>query len=407
MFSVAHIVRRFSFDAWGGSENVIWNTVLSQRNRGVNAEILTTSALSVPGDEICQGVQIRRFHYWYPYFPMPPKVRQILDQKGGSLFAPALFQTLRRNDYDMVHVHCTGRMAQVCVGMAYKQKIPCVISLHGGNMELSKMEIMRMLKPVKWKFYYGGAVDRLLKIRGDALARADAVICSGRNEEAALKEKYPHQRILYLPNGIDNESFYRKTQMSARREWKIPSGCILILCIAPITYQKNQMILLRLLADEPGTHLLLIGPVVSVRYYQEILTQAETLNISSRLTVIPGLPEKGARLKAILHEADVLVIPAEHEPSSTVVLEAMAAGIPIIASNAGGVKELIVNNRNGLLFPSGHYEALRMAYEKLSYDAGLRETLVQQAGQDVRKYSWDALMEKLLRFYRELIRVKN
>lgn len=93
---IAHVLRRFTFGEWGGTETVVWNTVLQQRSRGVEAEILSTAALSVPGEEVRDGIPIRRFRYWYPYFPMTAQTRRELDKKGGNPFCPGLFRALRR-----------------------------------------------------------------------------------------------------------------------------------------------------------------------------------------------------------------------------------------------------------------------------------------------------------------------
>ena len=407
MLKVAHVVRRFAFHEWGGTENVVWNTVLYQRRRGINAEILATAALSKPGEEIHQGIQIRRFRHWYPYFPMTKQIREILDKKGGSPYVPALFRMLRKEPYDLIHIHCGGRMAQISASLARRRDIPCVITLHGGSADVPKSEIRRMMKPVKGKFHYGGVIDRMLKKRCDPLAAADAVICLNRNEEAILKAKYPGRRIIHLPNGVDDSGFRVKPGYSVRREWRIPAGCSLIVCTARIDHQKNQLILLRLLADEPQSHLILIGPVTSAHYYREITAEAERLKVSGRLTVIPGLPPGDPRLKAVLHEADIFILPSVHEPFGIAVLEAMAAGIPVIASNAGGLRDLIVNERNGLLFASGDYDGLRNAYRQLNGDLLLREKLIRQATLDVRKYSWDSLMERLMLLYRELMYAKS
>ena len=84
MVKIAHVVRRLVFEEWGGTETVVWNTVLHQNRTGMEPEILATSALSVPGEEVREGIRIRRFKYFYPYFPMPENARLALDKKGGS-----------------------------------------------------------------------------------------------------------------------------------------------------------------------------------------------------------------------------------------------------------------------------------------------------------------------------------
>ena len=399
---VAHVLRRFTFEEWGGTETVVWNTALNQQARGIDAEILCTAALSQPGEEIRDGVPIRRFKYWYPYIPMPRSARLELDKKGGNPFAPALFRALRTEHFDLIHIHCGGRLSVMCALTAHKLHIPCLISLHGGFADVPKEELRKMMSPTKGKFHYGGIIDRLFGLRRNVIGEADAVICISRKEEDLLKEQFPGHRIVYQPNGVDCEKFREKPPCSPRREWNIPADRRLVLCISRIDYQKNQKLLLELPAHDPQCHLLLIGPVTSPWYHEELLELARKKGVSDRLTVIPGLQPEDPRLKAILHEADVFVLPSLHEPFGIVVLEAWSAGIPVIASQVGGLKDFIRPGRNGLLFDPAHGEELVKCYDTLIGDPNLRQALASAALEDVRNYSWPALTGRLLDLYEEL-----
>ena len=128
--------------------------------------------------------------------------------------------------------------------------------------------------------------------------------------------------------------------------------------------------------------------------------------MSDRLTVIPGLPPSDPRLKAILHEADVFILPSLHEPFGIVILEAWSAGIPVIASRAGGLKDFIESGRTGLLFDPGHPEELVRAYETLTGDPELRRRLADAAREEVRNYSWKVLTGRLLDLYADLMAKK-
>ena len=92
---IAHIVRRFTFSEWGGTESVVWNIALQQKAQGLTPEIICTAALDKIGCEVIDGITIRRFPYFYPYFPMPGKDKLALDKKGGNPFAPELLKYLR------------------------------------------------------------------------------------------------------------------------------------------------------------------------------------------------------------------------------------------------------------------------------------------------------------------------
>ena len=399
---VAHVVRRFVFDEWGGTETVVWNTVLRQRAAGMDAEILATSALSVPGEEVREGVRIRRFAYRYPYFPMPEKTRLVLDKKGGNPFCPKLLDALRTGGFSLIHIHCAGRLSVQCALLARRLGIPCVISLHGGHAAVPPEELRQMMAPVRGKFNYGGLIDRLRGLRRDAVAEASAAICISRDEEARLKERYPGHRIVYLPNGVDVASFAQKPSCSPRTEWGIPPTRRLMLCISRIDYQKNQIALLEPLARLPETHLLLVGPVTAPWYHERLLSRARELQCQDRLTVIPGLPPGDPRLKAILHEADIFVLPSLHEPFGIVALEAWSAGLPVIAARTGGLKDFIADGRNGLLFDPKDTEGLVRCVRRLLEDAALRASLATAARADVQAYSWEAVTDRLRTLYMEL-----
>ena len=399
---VAHVLRRFVFEEWGGTETVVWNTVLKQRARGVEAEILATAALGTPGEERREGVRIRRFPYWYPYFPLGAKAKLELDKKGGNPFVPSLFRALRQGGFDLVHIHCGGRMAVMSALEAHRLGIPCVVSLHGGFAAVPPAELQKMMAVTKGKFHYGGVIDRLAGYRRNVIGETDAVICISREEERLLKEQFPKQRIVYLPNGVNCEDFEVKPDCSPRQEWNIPLERTLVLCISRIDYQKNQKMLLELLSHDANCHLLLIGPITAPWYHQELLARAEELRVADRLTVVPGLPPNDARLKAILHEAQMFALPSLHEPFGIVALEAWAAGIPVLASAVGGLKDFIVSERNGLLFAPGDVAGLVGCYERLSRDGDLRRQLADTARQDVQNYSWTALTDRLLALYGEL-----
>ncbi|MBO4491020.1 MAG: glycosyltransferase family 4 protein [Lentisphaeria bacterium] len=404
---VAHVLRRFTRSEWGGTESVVWNTVLQLRARGADPEILTTSALSKPGEEWDDGVRIRRFPYWYPYFPMTGRAALEMDKKGGNPFSPGLFRALKKGRFDLIHIHCGGRLSVMCALTAHRLGIPCVISLHGGFAAVPDGELKNMMAPARGRFHYGGIIDRIAGYRRNAVAESDAVICISRAEERLLKEQFPDRRIVYLPNGVNCDEFAQKPSSTPQAEWRIPADRRLILCISRIDYQKNQKILLEILRKDPNSHLLLLGPVTSPWYCEEVKNRAKELGVADRLTVIPGLPPGDPRLKAVLHEADLFVLPSLHEPFGIVALEAWAAGLPVLASGAGGLADFITPERNGLFFDPEKPESLVCAYERLIGDPGLRENLIAHAQEDVRAFSWPALTDRLLNLYGELLHEKR
>ena len=199
---IAHIVRRFTFSEWGGTESVVWNIALQQKSQGLTPEILCTAALDRIGCEIVNGITIRRFPYVYPYFPMPEKDRTALDKKGGNPFSPELLRYLKHGNFDIFHLHAGGRIAQYSIRLGKKLQTPCIMSLHGGACAIPEQEMALMLKPLKHKFSYGGILDRIFNVRQAPESRADLLLALSKEEKAKLEVRYPGKRVELFPNGI-------------------------------------------------------------------------------------------------------------------------------------------------------------------------------------------------------------
>ena len=395
---IAHIVRRFCFDEWGGTESVVWNIALQQKAQGLTPEILCTAALDQGGVEVKCGITIRRFPYFYPYFPMPGKDKLALDKKGGNPFVPEMMKELRQGNYDIFHIHAGGRIAQNVSVLGKKLHIPCVMSLHGGSCVIPKQEMELMLKPLKHKFSYGGIIDRLKRTRFAPESNMDLLLALSKEETAALQSRFPQVKVDAFPNGILHRELPEEGVF--RKKYNIPEDKKVILCISRIDYQKNQKILLELLNNTGDTHLLLIGPITAAWYFEELQKRAAELNLTERLTVIPGLPPDSLELLQALKTAHCFILPSRHEPFGIAALEALDAGLPLIASAVGGLKDFLKNGENAMLFEDNNGDDLCRAYTE---SAVLREHLIANGKQTARAYTWQTLAEKLTAIYRELL----
>ena len=393
---IAHIVRRFSFDEWGGTESVVWNIALQQKAQGLTPEIFCTAALDKVGVEVVDGITIRRFAYIYPYWPMPRRDKLALDKKGGNPFAPELFKALRYSQSSIFHIHAGGRLASYSIKLGKLMQIPCIMSLHGGACAIPEQEMKLMLKPLKYKLAYGGIIDRIFQVRQAPESVADLLLALSKEEKAKLEERYPGKRVELFPNGILHRELPEIGNF--REKYNIPDDKKVILCISRIDYQKNQKLLLELLTPHPDTHLLLIGPVTAAWYYNEILAAAEMLGVKERLTVIPGLKPDSVELLQALKTAYCFVLPSRHEPFGIAALEALDAQVPLIAAAVGGLKDFLQDGKNALLFEDNNASSLLEAYNKIEL---LRNDLTTNGIVTAQAYNWQSIAEKLTEIYRE------
>ena len=384
---IAHVVRRYSPAEWGGTETVVKHTVAEQRALGHDPRIFCTAALQPPDARSTEDVSF--FPYFYPYFPMPAADRLKLDKKGGSPYAPKLIKAVEAFRPDVIHIHAGGRLACAAVKLAKRLGVPSVISLHGGAAAVPASELEEMLKPLKGKFPYGAILDRLFGLRFDPLAKVDVIICISHEEERRLKEKYPGRNVQYLPNGVDGGEVRAAARPGSN-----------ILCVSRIDYQKNQLALVELLAARPGCRLTLVGPITARWYADKIAARAKELGVGDRLTLVPGLPPGSAELEAAFASADVFVLPSVHEPFGIVALEAMARGIPLIASNVGGLPDFVKDGENGLLFDPSDPANLVRAFDRLVALPPERvEAMVSAARATADQFTWRSVVDRLMRIY--------
>ena len=353
---IAHIVRRFSFDEWGGTESVVWHIARQQKSQGLMPEILCTAALDKVGCEVVDGITIKRFPYFYPYFPMPAKDRLTLDKKGGNPFSLPLLKALKNGNYDIFHIHAGARLANTAILLGKKLSIPCIMSLHGGSCAIPEQEMALMLKPLQKKFSYGGVIDRLCRLRFTPESRADLLLALSREEVEKLQKRYPEKKVGLFPNGILHRELPEAGDF--REKYHIPADKKIILCISRIDYQKNQKILLAILRKYADTHLLLIGPVTAQWYHDELLKEAGADGLQNRLTIIPGLPPDSMELLQAFKTAHCFVLPSRHEPFGIAALEALDARVPLIASSVGGLRDFLADGENALLFKDNNTDSL-------------------------------------------------
>ena len=404
----AHIIRRFAFSEWGGTESVVWNTARTLQEKGNPSEIFATRALSSVQDEVKNAIQIHRLNYKYPFFPLSKEKARILDKKGGNPVVPGLQRALMKGEFDILHCHTMGRMAAVTRAAAKQLHVPYVMTLHGGYFDVPPAEIRQMMKPLKGMIPYGNIMDRLLGRRIDALKLANGIVCVGENELQPAKEHFPDKLIIHLPNGVNYDYFHKYEGSDFRRQVGIRPDRKILLCVSRIDYQKNQLMLPEVLAilGEPW-HLVLVGALTAEWYMDKLREKIRLMGLSDRVTMINGVPPDSSLLPAAYHASSAFLLPSLHEPFGIVVLEAWSSGTPVIASPVGGLKTLIRDGETGFFAPAeGAPDEWAGLIRKLDEDAELRDRITEAASAEAReKYSWDVITDKLLDFYQEVQRI--
>ena len=406
---IAHVMRRFSPDKWGGTEGVVFNLSRELERRGIASSIYCTDMLSRPGNDRMDTVHIRRFRYVFPWVGLSKEDKRKLELKGGSPFAPGLLVALlRERGLSVIHTHVQHRLGGMARTVARLKGIPLVVSLHGGYFTVPDSQIEKMRTPFRGKLEWGRVFGALLGSRR-VLNDADAIVCVGRNEYDEVKRRYPLKNVFHVPNGVDVRRFSQAEGTLFREAYGFGPSEKIVLCVSRIDYQKNQLGLIRAFAAFAGSHpdhrLVLIGPVTVEDYRAELFQTVERLGIARKTKIMEGLRPDDPLLPSAYHAAEMLVLPSEHEPFGIVVLEAWAAGLPVIASRVGGVPGFATDGRNALLVEPGRIDELAARMAEMADDAALRATLSEAAFQEVSsRYDWENVADQLCGIYRKLMR---
>ena len=405
--TILHVPRRFVAEEWGGTETVILEISRQQKMAGMNPVIYTSMALARQREEIIGGVSVRRFPYSYPFFGLTAADRAALDKKGGNLLSLSLFAALlRAPDVRLFHAHALKRLGGEVRTAARLRKKPFVVSLHGGVFDVPKAEMDLMLKPVANKSEWGKPLGALFGSRR-VLEDADYVICVGQSEMEKARQHLGHDRIAYLPNGVDCAKFTSADGAAFRAKHGIPPAAFLVLNISRIDAQKNQLLLLEAFiqfqATQPGAYLVLIGPETQPGYATKLRELMAASGLANSVKLLPGMRNDDPELIQAFHACDVFVLPSMHEPFGIVVLEAWSAGKPVIVSHLGGLQALVREGETGIFIDPNAPDAVADLAAKLARFArepGLGQAIGAAGRQEaLSAYDWAQVSQQLETLY--------
>ena len=351
----------------GGSQMVLHNLATQLTRRGDTALVLAPR------------VDHAGPHVDFPY-PVHRYPRLLSRRFGVRQTLPQLLQLYWRYRFDVLH--CFSGYPSAYVGATFKRlcAVPLVVRPYGGDD----------IRP-------GGRTrrhPRLARRLHTALTAADAVIAQGRFLQDILRDLgVAEQRLHVIHNGIDLAAFTTDIPFPHPRPY--------ILGLGKLTYHKGFDVLLKAYArlSNPAPDLLIAGSGDEAQPLQQL---AATLGIAQRVTFLGWID--GMDKIRLLRSALCFVCPSRREPFANVLLEALAAGLPVVASNAGGNPELVHHDAHGLLFPSEDEAALAQILGQLLDTPALLTRLRSAVPGFVRQFDWPLVVERFLHIYQEVCR---
>ena len=298
-------------------------------------------------------------------------------------FGPAMLRfILHRERISLVHTHCPHSAVPI-MNAARGMDLPLVGHVHDLDQ--------------RW------VTPRTLPVQNRARSVVAAVSDAAAEHVVDLGVDRAHVRRIY--NGVHLVPQLPGVRERAREELGVSEGEIAIALVGRLVRRKGAADLLRALADPrlDGLPLraLLVGGTepAEPRFRDELVRLALEAGVASRI-VFCGEVENAAVLHA---GCDIAVVPARREAFGRAVVEAMHAGVPIVAYRDGALPELVRDGREGFLVEPGDIPALSEALHRLATDAPLRARLGAAGHDRARQFSHGRFVAEVVDLYRELL----
>jgi glycosyltransferase involved in cell wall biosynthesis len=254
--------------------------------------------------------------------------------------------------------------------------------------------------------YFGLAATRLVRGTERALMRlTDRVVAISTSQKADLCQRYAvssAERTVVVELGLDLAALLAlEPHARAAGEFGASPGDVVFGYVGRFVAIKDLPTLIRAFArvsaDVRGARLILVGDGDERR---DVETLVRECGIGDRVCLAGWRTD----LVAVYGAIDVGVLSSRNEGTPVALIEAMAAGRPVVATDAGGVADVVAHERTGLVVPRGDVEALAAAMTRLARDAALRRRLGDEARRAVApRFTAERLLTDMARLYREAI----
>jgi glycosyltransferase involved in cell wall biosynthesis len=367
---------------------------------GVEVDVVTAHHPGAPeAEEILEGKagpgarprgRVRVLRAW-PSPINPPDFVGDIHQLNFDLLAQVMAQG--EEGYDLVHAH-DWLVAFAARTVKHGWGLPLVATMHGtegGRNQGIRTPLQHYIHTVEWLLTY----------------EAWRVICCSRAmvAEVAGGLAVPPDKVRVVANGVDPARVRckasREELASYRRRWAGEGERILVF-VGRLVREKGVEVLLEampeVLAAHPEAKLVVAGG----GWRGHLEERARALGVSQKVAFAGFVPEE--ELPWLYAVAEVAVYPSLYEPFGIVALEAMAAGVPVVTSDAGGLREVVRHGETGLQTWANNPQSLAWGIKQVLSDRKLAAKLREAGKREVRqRYGWKGIAEETVAVYREVL----
>ncbi len=362
---IAIIVPLFPPKWLAGTEIATYNIARHLSKRGHEVHVITSLDEGLPRESMEQGFYVHRIRW--------RKIRFV----GTISFWFKIFLALRNINPDIVHSQSIGMGIP---GIVAKKLLKKPLLVWGRGIDV---------------YLPGPLMKPLSKL---VLRNADAVIALTEDMKREM-QKICYRDVFVIPNGIDLEKFENLSREEARTKLQIKEDEKMVVFVGTLRPIKGLKYLIKAMniitRQDTGVKLMLVGDGEERQDLQELVNELDLGN-----QVIFGGRVPNEKVSEYMVASDIFVLPSLSEGFPNVVLEAMAAGLPVVASKVGGLPEIIKDGKNGFLVEPKNPEQIAEKVMLLLRDEELRKRVSRNNKEKAKHYSWDSVVEKLEEIYK-------
>ena len=383
------------FDAIGGMQSQIYRLTRALDELGVHQTVLTLQIPNAPrcwhvsGHTEVRGVRV-------PILPLRSRIRGMVDLNLAWAVGVLADLVRRRRRPDLLHVHCSGVMIPLLTGWLLTRllRVPLVLTIH--------CSIVATYHPMTKLDAALQPIARWIERRAIRAARRTIVLTPRSIPLLAESAGVPEAAFAVLPDVIDADAFAARATPRAvaamAAAWRIPEDRAVIGYVGRIAREKGWPIILDIaeqLRDEP-IHSVVCGDGNERDLFEEEVARR---GLGDRVTVTGYMPNED--VPAAMGAMDLMLMAPLHEEFGSVMLEAMAVGLPIVAVGVGGVGHVLDGGDLGWLVDERTPEAFAEGIRAALADREWRASTGARAASAVRaRYDLDSVAKATSEVYR-------
>jgi glycosyltransferase involved in cell wall biosynthesis len=345
----------------------------------------TIEQLQRHGDEVlvfCPQGGLQSYHgakiYGLSAFPLPlyPELKLALPR-------PEIGQQIAQFQPDLIHVVNPAVLGLAGIYYAKSSQIPLVASYHTHLPKYLDHYGLGIFEGLLWELLKG------------AHNQAQLNLCTS---SAMVKELSDRgiERVDLWQRGVDTETFHPSKVTDRMRDYLSQGepASRLLLYVGRLGAEKEIEQIKPILAAIPGARLAIVGDGPHRAALESYFADTPTYFVGYL---------GGEKLAAAYAAADAFIFPSRTETLGLVLLEAMAAGCPVIAARSGGIPDIVTDGQNGYLFDPQDPQGAIDATQKLFADPSANLQLRDNARTEAERWGWSAATQQLQRYYRQVV----